>query len=496
MSYASLKKELQKIADVGFASAVLSWDQETYMPPKGATFRAQQLATLAGIAHKMYTDPAIGNMIKVLKSNNTLNEKETKNLNLVSEDYEKQKKYSTAFVEEMSHTVSECFQAWQSAREKNKYELYAPVLNRLVELKRKECDLLGYKEHPYDALIDQHEKGMTTREVEVLFDDVKKELIPLVQRIAQSPQVDDSFFYQHYDKQKQWDFGIKLLEQMGYDFNAGRQDISAHPFTIHFSSQDVRLTTRIDENNLSEMIWSCIHEGGHGLYEQGLPVEEYGMPLGNHISLGIHESQSRLWENNVGRSLLYWQNNMNLARTYFPEQLKNVSAQDFYKAANKVTPSLIRTNADELTYHFHVLIRFEIEKALIEEKVNVNELPELWNALYKKYLGIEVPDNTRGVMQDIHWSHGSFGYFPTYSIGSFYAAQFYAAAQKQLKNLDNQLLNGKMEALLAWLRENIHQHGKMYTSSELCVKISGEKLNFRYFMDYVVKKYTNIYFQP
>ena len=493
MPYNDYKNHLQKIADIGFASAVLSWDQETYMPPKGADFRARQLSTLAGVSHKMYTEVEFGKILDSLKNNNSLTEKEAKNISLTVEDYEKQKKYSTEFVEKMSRAVSECFQAWQTAKEKNDFSIYAPHLEKLVDLKRQECELLGYKDHPYNALLDQYEKGITTAEVEQLFEEVKKELVPFVKKIAAAQQVDDSFFYKHYDKNKQWELGIELLKQMGYDFDAGRQDISSHPFTIHFNAQDVRVTTRINENDLSEMIWSCIHEGGHGLYEQGLPTEQYGLPLGETISLGIHESQSRLWENNVGRSLNYWKKNFGLVQKYFPEQLKGISAEDFYKGMNKVTPSLIRTSADELTYHFHVLIRFEIEKALIEGKVNVQDLPELWNSKYKDYLGITVPSNSKGVLQDIHWSHGSFGYFPTYSIGSFYAAQFFARAQKEIKELDNQITEGQLLPLLNWLRDKIHQHGKMYTASELCEKITGEKLNFKYFMDYAKIKYSIIY---
>ncbi|MFL5754356.1 MAG: carboxypeptidase M32 [Bacteroidia bacterium] len=484
---------MQKIADVAYASAVLGWDQETYMPEKGADFRAQQLSTLAGIAHRMFTEDQLGELIHTLSSDKKLDAKQAKNVELVMEEYDKQKKYSTEFVEEMSMCVSQCFQAWQTAKEKNDFSLYAPQLKKLVALKRKECEILGYKDHPYNALLNQYEKGTTTAEVETLFEEVKKELVPFVKKIAEVKQVSDHFFYQEFDKDKQWNFGIDLLKQMGYDFAAGRQDISSHPFTTNFNPCDVRVTTRVNEHDFSEMIWSCIHEGGHGLYEQGLPPEEYGLPLAEAISLGIHESQSRLWENNVGRSLVYWNNNIHLAKKYFPGQLKNVSAKDFYHAMNKVEPSLIRTNADELTYHFHILIRFEIEKALIEGSIEVEQLPELWNAKYKSYLGIDVPDFTRGVLQDIHWSHGSFGYFPTYSIGSFYAAQFFAQAEKDIPELKQHIEKGELKPLLNWLREKIHKHGKFYTASELCEKITGEKLNFRYFMDYAKNKFGIIY---
>ena len=493
MNYTNFKIQMQKIADVNYASAVLGWDQETYMPEKGADFRAQQLSTLAGIAHRMFTEKSLGDLIFQLTTDKSLNAKQAKNIEITSEEYNTKKKYSTEFVEEMSMTVSQCFQAWQSAKEKNDFSIYAPQLKKLVALKRKECEILGYTNHPYNALLNQYEKGITTAEIETLFEEVKKELVPFVKQIAQTKQVKDAFFYQHYDKQKQWNFGVDLLKQMGYDFEAGRQDISSHPFTTNFNPNDVRITTRINENDFSEMIWSCIHEGGHGLYEQGLPSEEYGLPLSEAISLGIHESQSRLWENNVGRSLEYWNNNINLAKSYFPEQLKDVSAIDFYEAMNKVEPSFIRTNADELTYHFHILIRFEIEKALIEGSIEVEQLPDIWNSKYKAYLGIDVPNNAKGVLQDIHWSHGSFGYFPTYSIGSFYAAQFFAQAEKEIPNLKQHIEKGEMSSLLNWLREKIHIHGKFYTAGELCEKITGERLNFKYFMNYARHKYGEIY---
>jgi len=493
MSYTKYKNYLQKIADLSYSIAVLSWDQETYMPEKGADFRAQQISTLSGLHHKLYTDKELELLLENLIYDNSLNEKQKKNVALTKETFDKQKKYSTEFVELMSKTISNCFQAWQTAKEKNDFSIYAPELEKLLALKRQECEILGYSEHPYDALLNEYEKGITTKEISHLFDLVKKELVPFVKKISETKQVNDEFFFQHFDEAKQWDFGIDLLKQMGFDFSAGRQDKSSHPFTTSFSSNDVRLTTRIKENDLSEMIWSCIHEGGHGLYEQGLPIQEYGLPLGEAISLGIHESQSRLWENNVGRSLAYWKQNINLIKSYFPEQLKHINAEDFYFAMNKVTPSLIRTSADELTYHFHIMIRFEIEKALFENTIQVKDLPFIWNQKYKNYLGIDVNSDTQGVLQDIHWSHGSFGYFPTYSIGSFYAAQFFAQANKEINGLAQQIENGQLTELLSWLRNKIHNHGRFYTSNELCKEICGEPLNVNYFMDYVKVKYSEIY---
>lgn len=487
--YNEYTKHLRQLADVMYASAVLQWDQETYMPEKGAEIRGQQLATLAGMAHELSTDKKFGELLQKLKDDVSLDTKQKRNIGLSLKDYNDRKKYSTEFVQKMTLTVAETFTAWQEAKNKNDYSIYAPKLEKLLQLKKEETQILGYKDHPYDALLDQYEPGLTTKEVEKVFEDVKQQLVPFVKEILKKTPPRDNFMYRHYDKDKQWNFGIDLLKQMGYDFATGRQDMSSHPFTIHFSPNDVRVTTRISEDNLHEMIWSTIHEGGHALYEQGIPVSEYGLPSGEAVSLGIHESQSRLWENNVGRSLIYWKGNFPKLQEIFPEQLKDVTAEEFYKAMNLVKPSLIRTNADELTYHLHILIRFEMEKEIMEGKVAVNELPQLWNKKYKHYLGVDVPDDAHGILQDIHWSHGSIGYFPTYSIGSFCAAQFFATAEKQIPGLEKEIESGNMKPLLEWLRRNIHQYGKQYSAQQLCERISGEKLNFGYFMEYAREKY-------
>jgi carboxypeptidase Taq len=491
--YQKYKNLLSKIADVQNAANVLNWDQETYMPTKGAHFRAQQLATLSGIAHELSTSNELGDLLNKLSFDTLLQEKEKRNIKESLKKYNENKKYSTAFVQLLSNTISQTFQAWKKAKTENNFSIYAPHLEKLIKLKQEECELLGYKAHPYDALLNQYEPGATTTDLELLFANVRSQLVPFIKQIAAKPQLKDGFMFKHYDDEKQWNFGIILLKQMGYDFEAGRQDKSLHPFTTNFSAEDVRVTTRINEQDLNEMIWSCIHEGGHALYEQGLPAEEYGLPSSEYISLGVHESQSRLWENNVGRSLPYWKNNYAKLQHLFPENLKEVRVEDFYKAMNVVKPSLIRTAADELTYHTHILIRFEIEKALIEGSLAVNELPRFWNDKYKTYLGVTVPNDDQGVLQDIHWSHGSVGYFPTYSIGSFYAAQFYTQAKKEMEQLESEIEKGNMQLMLNWLRAKIHIYGKYYTAEELCIAVTGEKLNFKYFMEYAKTKYTPLY---
>ncbi len=491
--YSAYKIIMQKAADLNNASAVLGWDQEVYMPEKGSDARSQQIATLSGMAHELFVSEELGNILIDLSKDGSLSFEQRKNVEETLHDYKEKKKYTTEFVIKMSETVSQSFQFWSKAKDADDFSIFAPYLKKVVELKREEAELLGYNGHPYNALLNEHERGSTVAQLDVLFEDVKKQLIPFIKKVAAQKQVSSDFLFNHFDGKKQWAYGLELLKQMNYDFEAGRQDISSHPFTISFASTDVRVTTRINENDFREMIWSCIHEGGHALYEQGLKDENYGLPSGEAISLGIHESQSRLWENNVGRSMAYWKFNYPHIQEVFPESFSHVSTEDFYKAVNMVEPSFIRTSADELTYHFHVIIRYEIEKALVEGTFEVEDLPRIWKEKYKEYLNINVPSDQKGVLQDIHWSHGSFGYFPTYSLGSFYAAQFFFKASVSIPNLEALIAQGNLKPLLDFLHENIHQYGRLYNAEEICIRVTGEKLNFRYFMDYAMKKYSMIY---
>ena len=491
--YDEYKTKMQKIADVKYASAVLQWDQETYLPPKGNEFRGRQIATLTEIAHQQFTDEKIGALLNELMSKDDLSDKEKRNVQLSLEDYNKANKFSSSFVRQMSETVNKSFHAWIQARKDNSFTVFEKPLDDLIQLKKQEADLLGYETHPYNALMNDFDKGLTVAIVDKVFADLQPQLTVLLEEIKNKPQVDSSFLHLHFDKDSQWKFGMEILKRMQFDFEAGRQDISEHPFTINFNNADVRVTTRIDENDFGNMAWSCIHEGGHALYEQGLPGEQYGLPLGEYCSLSIHESQSRLWENNVGRALPFWQHNFSLIKTFFPKQLNNISIDQFYKAINKVQPSLIRTEADELTYHFHVMIRYEIEKMLIEGSIKTKDIPAYWNEHYKKYLGIIVADDKSGCLQDVHWSHGSFGYFATYSLGSLYAAQLYAAIVKENASIEKEIAEGNNNSLLQWLNKNIYQHGKYYTSEELCFKATGETLNSTHFIRYATKKFAHIY---
>ena len=416
---------MQKIADLKYAAAVLQWDQETYLPVKGAGFRGRQLATLTEVAHEMFVNEKIGELLNTLNEKDDLTERQKKNISLSLEDYNKVKKFSAAFVRKMSETVSLAYHAWIKARRSNDFSIFEPLLANIIELKIQEADILGYTENRYDALLNEYERGATVTMLDKIFNDVKQPLKDLLNELQGFPKPDTAFLHQHFPKDLQWKWGQQIAGILGFDFEAGRQDISEHPFSTNFNNQDVRITTRIDENDFGNMTWSTIHEVGHALYEQGLPAEEYGLPIGEYASLSVHESQSRLWENCVGRGASFWNFHYKDLTKIFPAQFSEVTANQFTKAINKIQPSLIRTEADELTYHFHVMIRYEIEKLLIGGELKAVDIPAYWNEQYLHILGVNVPDDLHGCLQDVHWSHGSFGYFATYSLGSFYAAQFW-----------------------------------------------------------------------
>lgn len=491
--YNQYEEITRKAADINNASAVLGWDQEVYMPAKGFDYRGRQLATLATIAHEIVTAESYGALLEELAGRGNLSEIEKANVTRSLEDYTKNKKLSSSFVNRLTAQTSASFGAWIQSRKDNKFETYAPELAKMIDLKIEQAELFGYEVHPYDALMDEYEPGATVSMCDPVFADVKTQLPVLLDKIKNSQQVDDSFLFRHFPKQQQWDFSLDVLKTIGYDFEAGRQDLSEHPFTTSFAPGDVRVTTRVSEDDYASLLWSSIHEGGHALYEQGLLAEQYGLPLGAAASLSVHESQSRLWENCVGRGVPFWKYFYPKLQQLFKGQLADVDLNKFYRGINKVQPSLIRTEADELTYHFHVMIRYEIEKALIGKELKAADLATAWNEQYNKYLGVSSPDDKQGVLQDVHWAHGSFGYFPTYSLGSFYAAQYYAQAKTAISGLEDKAAKGDYTELLAWLRENIHKHGRRYLSEELCKRVTGKGLTFSDFMNYATEKYSAIY---
>jgi carboxypeptidase Taq len=488
-TYPEYVRRMQRIADIRYAAAVLQWDQETYLPPKGTHFRGQQLSTLSEIAHEEFTRDELGILLQDLLAGGTLDDIQRRNVELSLEDYTKNKRYSASLVRRLSDATNKSFHSWIEARRRNDFSVFEEDLAALVELKKEEASILGDFAHPYDALLNEFEKGSTVAQLDAVFGDLLPRLKGLLDEILAKGRADDSILRQHYPADLQWKWSLDLIRELGFDEGAGRQDRSEHPFTTSFSAQDVRITTRIDENDLGNMGWSTIHEVGHALYEQGLPTDQYGLPLGEAASLSIHESQSRLWENNVGRSLAFCRHILPQLQRYFPEQLGGVDADRLFSAINRVEPSFIRTEADEVTYHFHVYIRYVLEKSLLEGNLLVKDIPAFWKEQYEKWLCITPPDDKRGALQDVHWSHGSFGYFPTYSLGSLYAAQFFAVAEKDLPGLPSGVERGDTAALLLWLRQNVHAHGRRFTSEELCKRISAQSLSSEYFIRYIRQKY-------
>ena len=482
-------KQLQKIADLRYTQALLEWDQETYMPEKGAEFRGQQISTLASIAHEMFTSEELHLKTLELLQADYLLSAEKKNVELVHRDITKEKKLPGAFVEKLSRATSTAFHAWHKAKTNNDFSIFREDLEKMVSIKREQAELIGYKSHPYNALLDEFEPGTDVAFLENIFTDIKTKLKPLLDKILSKKIDNPNLLHGTFSKEKSLELSVFILQKMGYNMKAGRQDEAAHPFCTTISPLDVRTTTRYTPGLFADMLLSTIHEGGHALYEQGLLPENYGLPAGSATSLGIHESQSRFWENNIGRSKPFWTGLYPTLQQIFGPEIAPLQPDDFYYGVNEITPSLIRTQADELTYHFHILIRYEIEKALIGKEIEVKDLPAVWNEQYEKYLGIKVPSDDKGVLQDVHWAHGGFGYFPTYSLGSFYAAQFFHTANKSLKNLSSDIGCLEFGRLKTWLNENIHQYGRLKSADEICKDVTGESLNIEYFIEYIKEKH-------
>lgn len=490
-----LKTILAEIADLGKAAAVLGWDQQVNMPPAGAEARGNQLALLGRLAHERATSPELGKLLQDLQAeaaNLDPESDEARLIKVAARDYEKATRVPADFVVEMTRVTTQAFQAWVEARQQANFALFQPHLERIVELVHRYIGFFPPADHPYDILLDNYEPGMKTAEVKAIFDALRPQQVALIQQIGQRPQVDDSFLHQPFDEKKQWDFGVEVITRFGYDWQRGRQDRAPHPFTTSFSIHDVRITTRSEADFLNPMLFGTIHECGHALYEMGLNPAYERTALEGGASLAIHESQSRLWENLVGRSLPFWEYFYPRLQEYFP-QLSGIPLETFYKGINKVEPSLIRVEADEATYNLHIMLRFELETALVEGAVQVKDLPEVWNAKMQEYLGITPPNDALGVLQDVHWSNGYLGYFPTYALGNLVSAQLWEAIHRDIPDLENQIRSGKFDALLGWLRENIHHHGRKYEPQELVQRVTGERVNPAPYLRYLKAKFGPIY---
>jgi len=496
-----IRQELLEASYLKSAEAVLHWDQETYMPEGSGAARADQIAFLSGLIHKKATGDKLRDALDELidlKSGElrtiTLNEKETRLVKEAWKDFRKEASLPTEFVSELAKHASASQQAWVQARKENSFETFQPFLEKMVDMQKEKAGYLSLGGSAYDTLMDLFEPGMTTEQADGLFKKLRQRLVPLIQEIQEvKHRVNNSILGKNYDVEKQWGFGVTILKSIGFDFNFGRQDKSTHPFTIGFHPTDVRTTTRLRENDLKTALLATLHEGGHALYNMGLPAEEFGSPLGEYISLGVHESQSRMWENQVGLSRPFWKFAYPKLQAVFPEQLKGVEMEQFHAAMNKVRPSMIRVEADEATYNLHIMLRFEIEQLLINEDFPVAELPAIWNEKMEEYIGIRPKTDAEGVLQDVHWSFGAFGYFPTYTLGNLYSIQFYNQANRDIPGLEDQYAHGKFSALLEWLRTNIHSKGRSVTASELIKNVTGEELSAEPFLDYLEEKYRKIY---
>lgn len=489
-----LKEKLGEVADISSAASVLSWDQQVNMPPAGNEARGQQLATLSKIAQEKFISDEVGQLLEDLqKELDGADSDEAALVRVAARNYDKAKRVPPAFIAEQAIMTSKAFEAWMEARGKADFSIFQPHLEKVVELTHKYVSFFPPADHPYDTLLDDYERGMKTADVKAIFDGLRPKQVRLLKAITSAKQVKSDFLHKKYNEKKLVDFGVNVITRFGYDWNRGRQDKAPHPFETTFSTNDVRITTRFEEDNPLATLFSTMHESGHAMYEQGINPAYDRTPLFGGTSLAVHESQSRMWENLVGRSLPFWEHFYPALKNAFPAQLDGVSLKTFYKGINKVEPSFIRVNADEATYNMHIMLRLELEIGMVEGTIAVKDLPEIWNAKMQEYLGVTPPDDAKGVLQDIHWSGGAIGYFSTYALGNLVSAQLWEKINKDIPELSDQIRKGNFAELLAWLRKNIHQYGQKYEPQELVEKVTGSRITPEPYVRYLTKKYSEVY---
>ncbi|AEH38062.1 carboxypeptidase M32 [Halopiger xanaduensis] len=491
-TYDEFESRVQRISNVGNAAGILRWDQEVVMPDEGTPARAQQLSTLSSISHELLTADETGELLEELEADE-LDDERAAVVREIRRQYDRETSVPQELVEEISETTANAHPKWKQAKEEDDFETFAPVLEKLVELKRDYAHHVDPDADPYEVLFAEYEPYIDLETAERVLENLRDELVPLIEAVDGSDaELTTDAFAGEFDDDDQEALARDVLDSLGYDWDRGRLDTAPHPFSSG-TQFDARVTTRFEEDDLLGSITSTIHEFGHANYTLGLPDEGYGTPLGEARDLSVHESQSRLWENHVGRSRPFWEHFLPIAAERFPE-LEDVTPEEAYEAANQVyDDNLIRVEADELTYHLHIVIRFEIERDLISGDLEVEDVPEVWNDKYEEYLGVRPETDAEGCLQDIHWSHGSFGYFPTYSLGSVLAAQLYAAAEDELGDLDDDVREADFDALNGWLRENVHRHGKQYETQDLIRRATGEELTADHFLEYVEEKYGELY---
>ena len=477
-------------------AAVLEWDQQTQMPPAGAHRRASQIALIQKLAHDTMVSTETERLLKQAEHEGADLDPDSDDaayLRVTRRDFDKAVKLPSKLVEAIASTTALAHEEWAKARAASNYAVFAPWLDKILDLERQVTDCLGYKNERYDALLDQYEPDMTAAQVRSMFDSLKPVVVDLVKKVAAQPPIDTEPLTREFDENRQREFGEKIITLFGYDFNRGRQDRAVHPFCTHFSRNDVRITTRFDKNFLPMALFGSIHETGHALYEMGCAERYDGNMLAGGTSLGVHESQSRLWENLVGRSRPFWRRFYPELQSAFPV-LADVDGDRFYRAINKVEPSLIRVEADEVTYNLHILLRFEIEVELLEGRLSVADAPSAWNAKVHEYLGLDVPDDANGILQDVHWSFGGIGYFPTYSLGNVISVQLFEAANAAMGGvLDEQIAAAEFGPLRDWLLQNVHQWGRKYTPAELVKRATGRDIDTAPYLAYLRSKFGELY---
>lgn len=492
-----LKIRLREVDDLQSAAALLNWDQSTYMPPAGGKARGRQMATLSRLAQEKFTDAGVGNLLDELEpyaEQLPYDSDDASLIRVTRRDYERSVKVPPAFTAEFYEHTAIAYNVWAEARPANDFARVQPYLEKTLDLSRQLANFFpGYK-HIADPLIDYSDYGMTVSTIRPLFDQLRERLVPLVEAITAQQEVDDSFLHRAFPEEEQLAFGRRIIKRYGYDFDRGRQDKTHHPFMTKFSLDDVRITTRVQEHNLNEALFSTLHEAGHALYELGIDPALEATPLGGGTSSGVHESQSRLWENQVGRSLPFWRYFYPQLQDQFSNQLQDVSLDDFYRATNKVQRSLIRTDADEVTYNLHVMIRFDLELQLLQGDLTIADLPQAWHERYQQDLSVRAPDDRNGVLQDVHWYAGAVGgAFQGYTLGNVLAALFYARAMDAHPQIVEEMERGTFETLHNWLRENIYCHGSKFTTSELVQRVTGGPLSIEPYLDYLHGKFGELY---
>lgn len=497
-AYEQLITRTREITTLGSAASILHWDQETYMPKKGVGHRSNQIGLIARLVHEQFVDPVVGALLSEIEGSDLIKDPESvvaANIRELRHEYDKETKLPKELVQELAVTTSQATQAWADARRKSDFKAFVPWLTKVLDLTIRKAEAYGYEGEPYNALLDTYEPGATVSDVEKAFTGLRKESVTLLDKIkGGKKRPDKSIVERAYPVEKQKVFGEMVAAAIGYDFESGRLDVTTHPFCTGIGPGDTRILTRYNPHRLNDALFGTMHEAGHALYEMGIDKEKYfGTPMGESVSLGIHESQSRMWENQVGRSKDFWMYFYPQAQRIFRDSLGDVALDDFYGAINNVEPSYIRVEADEATYNLHIMLRFEIERAMVKREIAPKDVAGEWNERFKKYLGIEVDKDSNGCLQDVHWSSGLIGYFPTYALGNLYSAQFFAKAQADIPGLTEDFRRGDFSKMLKWLRTNIHQHGQRYRATKLCERVTGKPLSHQPLMDYMNKKYGEIY---